>query len=329
MTSLQQLAASIRDSPTFAAKRDLGLLTRLGASLDGDDGAAIAHGDEYLIVCGEAIHPEFVRSNPRAAGAAAVITNLSDVRAMGGRPVGLVDMLVSPDRAHAEAVLDGLAWAAGLLGVEIVGGHLTLGHEPSLSAACTGLAHRPLLAANARAGDELLAAFCLEGRYTADTPFFSSLRDRAPSKLRDDGEALVEVAESGAAHAARDVSMPGIAGSLLQLLEIAGCGATLELERIPRPADVSLERWLITFPSFGFVLVAPPGAAGAAAEPFLARGLACAPCGRLDDSGVLRLAGAGETAALWDLNVEPLTHIGADRSARPPHAPRSSGIDMS
>ena len=309
MTSLEQLAASVRDSPALTAKRDLALLTRLGAPLDGDDGAAIVHGEEYLIVCGEAIHPEFVRSNPRAAGAAAVITNVSDVRAMGGRPVGLVDMLVSPDRAHAEAILDGLAWAAGLLGVDVVGGHLTLGYEPSLSAACTGLARRPLLAVNARAGDELLAAFCVEGRYTANSPFFSSLRDRAPGKLRDDGEALVEVAESGAVHAARDVSMPGVAGSLLQLLEIAGCGATLELERIPRPEGVRIERWVETFPSFGFLLVAPAGAAGEAAEPFLRRGLACAACGRLDDSGVLRLSAAGDSTALWDLNVEPLTHL--------------------
>ena len=314
--NLEQLAATVRDSPSLAAKRDLALLTRLGAPLDGDDGAAIAHGDEYLIMCGEAIHPAFVRENPHAAGAAAVITNVSDVRAMGGRPVGLVDMLVSPDRAHAEAVLDGLAWAAGLMGVDVVGGHLSLGHEPSLAASCTGLAHRPLRAANARAGDELLAAFCLEGRYTASTPFFSSLRDRPPQALREDGEALVEVAQSGAVHAARDVSMPGVAGSLLQLLEIAGCGATLDLDELPRPADVSLARWLITFPSFGFLLVAPAGAVAPAAEPFLRRGLACAACGRLDDSGVLRLAAAGETTALWDLKVEPLTHL--DSSAGSP-----------
>ena len=308
--ALEQLAASIRSFPTLQAKRDLALLRRLGTRLDGDDAAAIAHGDEYLIVCGEAIQPAFVRRAPHAAGAAAVVTNVSDVRAMGGRPLGLVDMLVSPDRAHAETVLDGIAWAAELLGVEIVGGHLTLGaDEPALSASCTGLATRPLLARNARPGDELLAAFCLDGRYGAQTLFFSSLRDRAPESLRDDGEALVEVAESGAAHAARDVSMPGVAGSLLQLLETAGCGATLELERVPRPAGVSLERWLLTFPSFGFLLAAAPGARANAAEPFLRRGLACAPCGRLDDSRVLRLAASGQAAALWDLNVDPFTHL--------------------
>jgi selenophosphate synthetase-related protein len=313
MSDLEKLAETIRAAPAMAAKRELALVRRLGTQLDGDDGAAIAHGGEYLILCGEAILPAFVRSDPHAAGAAAVITNVSDVRAMGGRPVGLLDMLVSPDRAHAEAVLDGIVWAAGLLGVEIVGGHLTLGHEPALSATCTGIATRPLFARDATPGDDLLAAFSLEGRYTPGTTYFSSLRDRDPRSLKDDGEALVEVAESGCAHAARDISMPGIAGSLLQMLETAGCGATLELERIPRPADVPIDRWMLSFPSFGFLIAVPPGRAAEAAGPFERRGLACARCGRLDDSGVLRLAASGETAQVWDLGAEPFTQLRSDR----------------
>src|SRR5437868_12809464 len=121
MSDLQKLAATIRSTPAMRAKRDLAVLRRLGTPFDGDDAAAIPNGDEYLILCGEAIAPAFVGANPHAAGAAAVVTNVSDVRAMGGRPVGIVDMLVSPDRAHAEAALDGIAWAARLLGVDVVG----------------------------------------------------------------------------------------------------------------------------------------------------------------------------------------------------------------
>jgi selenophosphate synthetase-related protein len=310
MTPLQQLAERIRSAPATQAKRELAIVRRLGVALDGDDAAAIRQGNRYLILCGEAIAPDFVRDDPHAAGAAAVVTNVSDVRAMGGRPLGLVDMLVSPDRRHAGAVLDGIAWAAGLLGVEVVGGHLTIGHAPALSASCTGIATRPLLGSQARPGDVLLAAFSLEGRYREGTLYFSSLGDRAPEALRDDGEALVEVADAGLAHAARDISMPGAVGSLLQMLETAGRGATLDVERIPRPPQVSLERWLLTFPSFGFLLAAPPEHAGEAIEPFTRRGLVCAPCGRLDDSGVLRLAAAGETATVWNLRREPFTHLG-------------------
>jgi selenophosphate synthetase-related protein len=316
MPDLEQLADAIRAAPGLQGKRDLRLIERLGAGIDGDDAALVPHGGELLVICGEAISPPFVRADPFGAGTAAVVTNVSDVRAMGGRPLALVDMLVSPDREHAERVLDGIAWAAGLLGVPVVGGHLTLGHPPALSASCTGVTRRPLQASAAAPGDVLLAAFALDGRYMSDTqPFFSALRDRPPERLRDDGEALVEVAESGLCHAARDVSMPGVAGSLLQMLETAVCGATLDVEALPRPPGAELERWLLTFPSFGFLLAAPPRHARAACEPFLKRGLACAPCGTFDDTRTLRLTAGPAGATVWDLASTPLT--GLARSPSP------------
>jgi selenophosphate synthetase-related protein len=311
MTDLAHLAAAVRAAPGLQAKRELRLLERLPFALDGDDAALVAHGDGQLVLCGEAIAPALLTADPFAAGAAAVATNVADVRAMGGRPLALVDTLISPDREHADRVLDGLAWAAERLGVPIVGGHLTLGAPAALSAFCTGTVTTPLRAAAARPGDVLLAAFCLEGIDRGhDPPIFTSLRDRDPARLRDDGEALVEVAERGLCHAARDVSMPGVAGSLLQLLELAGCGATLDVERLPRPEGVALARWLVTFPSFGFVLAAAPEHVDAACAAFARRGLACAPCGAFDDTRALRLAGGGESAEVWDLAAEPLTRSG-------------------
>jgi uncharacterized protein len=311
MSEAQALAAAVRALPALHAKRDLRLVRRLGPVGDGDDGALVAHGDEWIVLCGEAILPSFVAAQPRAAGASAVVTNVSDVRAMGGRPLAILDMLVSPDEAHAELVLEGLAWAAELLGVEVVGGHLTLGAAPSLSATCTGIARRPLRAAAARPGDVLLAAFCLEGRYMSDdNDFFTSLHDRAPERLRTDGDALVDVAEQGLCHAARDVSMPGAAGSLLQLLEAAGCGAVLDVDRLPRPAGVPVARWLRTFPSFGFLLAAAPEHADAACGVFDRRGLACAVCGEFEDARMLELRCGRDRATVWDLDIAPLTGLG-------------------
>ena len=308
MPDLAHLAAAIRAAPGLQAKRELRLLDRLPFALDGDDAALVAHGDGQLVLCGEAIAPALLAADPFAAGAAAVATNVADVRAMGGRPLALVDTLISPDRAHAERVLDGLAWAAERLAVPVVGGHLTLGAPAALSAFCTGTLTTPLRAAAAQPGDVLLGAFCLEGSDRGhDPPIWSSLRERDPAQLREDGEALVEVAERGLCRAARDVSMPGMAGSLLQLLELAGCGATLDVDRVPRPESVALERWLQTFPSFGFVLAAAPEHVEEACAAFARRDLACAPCGTFDDSRVLRLAGGGESAEVWDLAAEPLT----------------------
>jgi uncharacterized protein len=309
MPDLSALVEAVRSAPGLLGKRDVKVVERFGG--DGDDAALVPHRGEYLVICGEAISPPFLAADPYGAGSAAVVTNASDVRAMGGRPLALVDMLISPDRDHAATVLDGIAWASELLGIPVVGGHVTIGHPPALSASCTGIAKRPLRGSAARPGDVLLAAFALDGRYMSDQrAFFTALGDRTPEQLRDDGEALVEVAEQGLCHAARDVSMPGVAGSLLQMIEGAGCGALLDVERLPRPDQTDLARWLLTFPSFGYLLAAPPHHVDAACAAFTRRGLACAPCGAFDDTRVLRLAAGGAEAPAWDLARTPLTGLG-------------------
>lgn len=309
MADLEALAARLRESAGLARKRSLGLVRGLPGLDAGDDAALVPHGDGFLVLCAEAISPDLLAADPFAAGAAALVTNVADVWAMGGRPLAVVDTLVSPDEEHAARVLEGLAWASELLAVPVVGGHLTIGHPAALSAACTGTVRRPLRASAARPGDVLLAAFCLEGRYRGALPVFTSLRDRPAERLRLDGAVLGEVAEAGLVHAARDVSMPGVAGSLLQMLELAGCGATLDLDLLPRPDGVDLERWLCTFPSFGFVLAARAEHASAACAAFTDRGLACAACGSFDPEQRLRLRRGGEEATMWDLVAAPVTGL--------------------
>ena len=62
--------------------------------------------------------------------------------------------------------------------------------------------------------------------------FFSHLRGpRRRARAARTSTLLAEAAEAGEAWAARDVSMPGVAGSLLQLCESAGgLGCALDLD---------------------------------------------------------------------------------------------------
>jgi selenophosphate synthetase-related protein len=73
---------------------------------------------------------------------------------------------------------------------------------------------------------------------------------------------------------------------------------------------VPVERWLRTFPSFGFLLAAPAEAVYEACAVFARRGLSCAPCGAFDASRALRLAAGGRTATVWDLAAETFTGLG-------------------
>jgi hypothetical protein len=103
--------------------------------------------------------------------------------------------------------------------------------------------------------------------------------------------------------------MPGIVGSLVQLLEASGAGALVEPERIPRPAGVALDRWLVSFPSYGFLLCARPERSESVRDAFRRRDLTCEAIGRLDTTGRVRLGAGGAEALIWDLRAEPLTGL--------------------
>jgi selenophosphate synthetase-related protein len=109
--------------------------------------------------------------------------------------------------------------------------------------------------------------------------------------------------------------MPGIAGSLLQFIEGANAGAHLDLDALPKPEGVPIERWLLTFPSFGFLLAAPERHAQQAIDTFTRRGLAAAACGSFDATRTLTLRRGQATELAWDLTQQPLTGLSPSAGA--------------
>jgi selenophosphate synthetase-related protein len=69
---------------------------------------------------------------------------------------------------------------------------------------------------------------------------------------------------------------------------------------------VALERWLATFPSYGFLLSVGDANLEPVLERFAARGIACAAIGRIDGSRKVTIARGAERAVLWDLGSEAL-----------------------
>ena len=58
-------------------------------------------------------------------------------------------------------------------------------------------------------------------------------------------------------HAAKDISNPGIVGTLGMLLEASDMGAHIDLESIPRANDIDWISWFKMYPGSAFVLTAP------------------------------------------------------------------------
>src|SRR3984957_14817199 len=266
--SVAGLVAGLRESRGFQHKTDIaGVVSSLARRLPGgandlgqavalgDDCAAIADGDGYLLFAIEGMVTDFVRDMPWFAGYSSVMVNISDVYAMGGRPLAVVDALWSDGLSAAEEVVAGMAAASVAYGVPIVGGHTnTRSDQAQLAVAILGRANKLLSSFNARPGDRLMMAVDLRGAFEDPYPFWNASVGAPAARLRADLELVPMLAESGLCDAAKDISMAGALGTALMLLECSGVGASIDLSRVPSPPGKARLRWLSAFPSFGFVM---------------------------------------------------------------------------
>ncbi|WP_043114206.1 sll0787 family AIR synthase-like protein [Solimonas soli] len=320
---LDELIAGLRGSRGLAAKRDiaaalaaLGIADPSAAVPVGDDCAALPLtddcGDGHLLFAIEGFLNEFVARDPWFAGWCGVMVNVSDIAAMGGRALAVVDALWSRDPQHMQPVLDGMAAAARAFGVPVVGGHSNArAAQEQLSVAIVGRAKKLLTSFDARPGDALLVAVDLRGAYREPFPHWNAATTAPPPRLRGDLELLPQLAEAGLCRAAKDISQAGVLGTALMLLECSGAGATLDVRRVPRPPQAPLARWLLhTFPSYGYLLAVPPAQVAEVIARFEARDLACAAVGRCDRSRQLRLREHGEERVAWDFAAQALTGCG-------------------
>lgn len=311
--ALAEIAATLRASRAFAAKSDIATAAaRLGLSGAsavpvGDDCAAIPDGDGYLLLAIEGFISAFVARDPWFAGWCGVMVNISDIAAMGGRPIAVVDALWASGDETADPILGGLRAASAGFGVPIVGGHTNLRADSAqLSVAILGRAKTLLTSFDAQPGDRLIAAIDLRGRYREPFSNWEAATDAPPARLRGDIDLLPQIAEAGLARAGKDISNAGLIGTAMMLAECSGVGLSIDLAAVPRPPAVSLDRWLLTFPSFGYILAVPPQHVAAVIARFTARGIAAADIGGITAGSVVEIAAGAARSTVWDFTREPL-----------------------
>ena len=312
--TVQALTTALLAGRGFAHKRDISdamaVLQRsrpaASAVRVGDDCAAIPDGDGYLLFAMEGFVDDFVQAMPWFAGYCGVMVNVSDIYAMGGRPLAVVDAIWSAGAAGSGAVLEGMAEASSRYGVPVVGGHTN--HRSSrsqLAVAILGRAKRLLTSFDARPGQRLRMAIELRGAYQEPNPYWDASTMAPAERLRADLELLPALAEEGLCGAGKDISMAGAIGTALMLLECSRVGAVIDVHAIPRPDGVPLLRWLQSFPSFGFVLSVDAANAAAVCQRFHARGVACADVGPVTQDPQVWLQEGQDRALLWNVAEQP------------------------
>ncbi|OUS19132.1 hypothetical protein A9Q95_15945 [Rhodobacterales bacterium 59_46_T64] len=324
MTDVAALAALLAAHPHVTGKRDIDVacaaldLTQNSPGRPGDDAAAIPDGDGWQLMATEGFMNDFVASAPWFAGWCAVMVNMNDILAMGGRPTAVTNALWAPDAATAQEILRGMKEASEAYGIPIVGGHTNLRTaQPQLAAAIWGRTTALITSFDAQPGDVLIASADLRGAYAGDSSNFPAFLNAPHERLRGDMKILPALAEDGLVTAGKDISQGGIVGTALMLAECSGVAITIDATRIA-PPDGDLTRWMTAFPSFGFLLTAKPENAAGVLSRFHQRDIAAAVIGSVSSGSALTLGEGSAHHLIWDHAAAP--YLGLTPIKEPAHA---------
>ena len=217
----------------------------------GDDAAVVRAPRSLLLTTDILVEDKDFRRAvypPRLLGRKALNVNLSDIAAMGGRPLhALVGMAMPGDLEESwlRKFMAGFRSAAREAGVVLVGGDLSQSDKVMISVTVTGEAKSPVTRSGARAGDwvfvsgtlgdaaqgfRLLEEGGLQGKGRGAGPLVRAFLDPVP---RLDLGALL--ARRKLASAMIDVS-DGLSVDLAHICEESEVGAEVEASRIPLSA---------------------------------------------------------------------------------------------
>lgn len=207
-----------------------------------DDAAVYRLSDDLALVTTVDFFTPIV-DDPFDFGAVSAANSLSDVWAMGGRPLFALSVVAFPSRrlplSVLERILAGAAEVAREAGIEIVGGHTVDDTEPKFGLAVTGIVRPDRVVTNAGArpddvlvltkpiGTGILATAVKRGLGGEETTrrLVSTMR----TLNRGAAEAMVEVGVS----AATDVTGFGLLGHLREMAAASGVDAEVEAAAVP------------------------------------------------------------------------------------------------
>jgi hypothetical protein len=279
----------------------------------GDDAAVIPWKDGFLLLAADGIMTRLLINEPYAAGKASVMVTVNDIYSMGGRPLAMVNVLASGDENHRAQVVEGIKKGCEKLKVPMVGGHLhpdAPKNSPSLAVAILGYANKLLRSHLAKVGDDLILAVDLKGdKGCQSVVSWDANSGKTPEELLHRLEVLPIIAERELAKAAKDVSNAGILGTLSIMIENSGKGAIIELDSIPKPAEIELPDWLVCFQSFGFVLSVSPRHSETVIDLFQEREITAAIIGKVTEQPTVILKNGPESKPLFDLKKDKITGI--------------------
>jgi putative methanogenesis marker protein 2 len=321
--SLRNLAESIKSFEGVTRKKPIIDVTRpLSETLRfskigvvksfGEDSAVLdLGGEDYLLAATDGIWHKLLMAAPKFAGYCSVLVNVNDVVVKGGEPLALLDTLSYEDMGVAKSIMEGVLLGCEKFGVPVVGGHLhPFSSTYSLSVTVLGRVPRNevIYSDTAKPGEFILAAVDLEGKVHESFVYaWDSTSWKNPEYVEEKFRAMRQIAKRHLATAAKDISNPGLIGTLGMLLEASEVGGIVDVSAIPKPKDVKLEQWVKMYPGFGVVMTSKPERASECLEIFRSAGVSAEIIGRVDASKKLLIADDSEVCEVFSFERDRLS----------------------
>lgn len=315
MVNLKLLIERLRTSNAFNRKKAIhpplkafADVWNFGATVDpiGDDAAIIKNGDEYLLLSCDGILPQLAEKEPFWSGYCAVLVSVSDIYAMGGKPIAVVNLLSAPDETTSVLIAEGMAEGCRKLGVPMVGGHFFPEEASGVATAILGKTSKLLRATNGKPGQSVIVALDLNGGRFKDYFQWDSTSFLDTDEMVRKLNILPLLAELDFVQAARDISNAGILGTLAMLAENSQCGAEVDLSLIPIPDSIDMETWLQIYPGYGFILTVNPEVEQQVIRQFVNEGISANVIGQLTKEMQVVITSAEEKEVFVDFTEESL-----------------------
>ncbi|VVB85014.1 Thiamine-monophosphate kinase [uncultured archaeon] len=321
---IQRIAKEIREFEGVTRKKPIADLINIFESVRseyansvvdfGDDAAVIdIGGDDYILFAADGIWARMIEASMWWAGYSSVLVNVNDIAAMGGKPVAMVNVLSSSNKTACKELLRGIRDGIAKFGVPMVGGHL---HPDtpytSLSVAIIGTVKKgcEIRSGTAKPGDSVIAAIDMEGRIGPNSPYsFDSTTMKEPGDVRAKYRVMQALGEKHLLTAGKDISNPGVIGTLGMLVETSRAGARVDLEKMPAYEGVGMIQWLKVHPATGFIVTALPENEDEVVRLFEGAGLRASVIGSIDDTSKLDICHGNECVTVFDFRTDVVTGI--------------------
>ena len=232
----------------------------------GDDAAVleVPPGERLVVTTDtsvEGVHFKREWLNHFEIGYRATVASLSDLAAMGARPLGIVIALTLPDgdQRQTRELANGIREGASAVMCPIVGGDLSSGLALSLTITALGSVSKPLTRAGAKVGEKVYVTGVLGGPEAALRSWLGGEEPSEGDRARFAApvpriEPALRLAELGATSAI-DIS-DGLIADARHVAAASNVGIEIDAERVPRVPGVSIEQAVASGEEYELVVTA-------------------------------------------------------------------------